>query len=161
VLTQQAPPPETPPQKPEDSAPAKTQTHQVKVWTNEDLIALRTPMDIYLLQKEAQAAGDAANSLMSCFAWNSPAVTPEETQKEIQDAQQAIHDNEEAIAQVKKELETGPDNLKARNEKELERLTSELKTSQDRLNALQEQLRAQTNQPAEEQAAPPAPQTLQ
>lgn len=45
-----------------NSQAGQPEPRKKKVWTNEDLIALRTPADIYLLEKEAQelAAAEAA-----------------------------------------------------------------------------------------------------
>lgn len=132
------------------------QSHKIKVWTNEDLIALRTPADIYILEKEAQAADSEAKALMACFAWALPAGTMEETQKAIQHLLQSIHDSEDAIAQVRKELDEAPESLRARNQKELERREAELEASREQLNALQEHLHDLAKQPAGKNPIVPA-----
>jgi tRNA U34 5-carboxymethylaminomethyl modifying GTPase MnmE/TrmE len=154
VLTwQQQAQPEQPQKQAQHPLP---KTHKIKIWTNDDLIALRTPMDIYILEKEARVVANEAKTLMACFAFGQPEGTIEETQKAIQDTLQSMRDSEEAIAQVRKELEDVPENLKARNQKELERRTAELETARERLKTLQEHLRELTKQPAvENPVAPP------
>jgi ATP-dependent Lon protease len=136
-------------QPPEQKAPP-SQPGKVKIWTNDDLIALRTPADIYILEKEAQAAAVEMQDVMACFAWNQTESTIEETQKAIQDTLESIRDSEDAVAQIRKQLDDAPENLKARNQKELERRTTELETSREQLKVLQQRLRELTKQPTGE-----------
>ena len=127
-------------------------THKVKVWTNEELIATRTPADLYIFQKEAQAAAlemEGFNNLASCFAFGQPEGNADETQKEIDATLQSIRDSEEAVAQSRRALSRGPDNLKLRNQMELAQRMSELNQARERLWKLQEHLRELEKPPAE------------
>jgi hypothetical protein len=118
--------------------------HRAKVWTNEDLIATRTPADKYIFQKEADTAaqqdGEFAE-IASCFAFGQPAGNAEESQKAIDETTQSIRDSEEAIAQVRKALGNAPENLRLRNQLELSQRTAELNQARERLFALQDHLR--------------------
>ena len=144
----------TPQQLSEQQTPP-SRPHRIKIWTNDDLIALRTPEDIYILAKEAKAAAaEEAKALMACFAWNQTEATIEETQKALEDTLQSIRDSEDAVAQVRKQLEDSPENLRARNQKELERRTTELQASREQLSVLQQRLRELTKEPAENPAEP-------
>src|SRR6476646_8903914 len=58
--SQQPPPQQNPqPSSQQPTATAQQAPKQRKIWTNEDLILLRTPADIYLLEKEAREAAEA------------------------------------------------------------------------------------------------------
>src|SRR5450755_1579446 len=75
-------------QSPASSSPANpaAATHQVKVWTNDELIATRTPADVYIFQKEEQAAAlvvEGFNEIASCFAFGQPEGNTEEAQRAI------------------------------------------------------------------------------
>jgi hypothetical protein len=140
-----------PRQTPQQQPPS--QPRQVKIWTNDDLIALRTPADLYILEKEAQAAAIETQAVMVCFAWNETETTIEETQKAIQDRLQSIRDSEDAVAQVRKQLDDAPESLKARNQKELERRTAELETSREQLSVLRQRLRELTKRTGGENPA--------
>jgi small-conductance mechanosensitive channel len=132
---------ETPSSAPQSSVPA---AHQVKVWTNEDLIATRTPADNYVFQKEAQVAEqqDAAFAeIASCFALAQPAGNAQETQKAIDDTIQSIRESEQAVAQAQRALRAAPENLKPRNQMELSQRTAELNHAREQLWKLQEHLR--------------------
>ncbi len=150
------------PLRPQQQNPAPP-AHRIKVWTNDDLIATRTPADIYMFEKEAQAALDAAaatfQAVTSCFAFNQPEATIEDTQKAIQDTAQSVRDSEDAVAQATKALQDAPENLKARNQAELDRRTTELEKLREQLRVLQERLRQLNNQPAGEPSSeqPPSP----
>jgi hypothetical protein len=145
AIQEQAPPNSSP----QTGAPA---THKVKVWTNEELIATRTPADLYVFQKEAEAAAlemEGFNNLASCFAFGQPEGNADETQKEIDATLQSIRDSEDAVAQSRRALSKGPDNLKLRNQMELAQRMSELNQARERLWKLQEHLRELEKPPAE------------
>ena len=141
---------------PEFPAPPQAQNppsteHKIRVWTNEDLIAARTPADIYIFEKEAKAAASemaAFRDVVSCFAFDQPEGTLEETQKAIAETLQSIRDSEEAVAQARAAVVDAPENLKARNQMELDRRTSELQSSREQLRLLQNRLRKVTGQAA-------------
>jgi hypothetical protein len=127
-------------------------THKVKIWTTEELIATRTPADLYIFEKEAQAAAlevEGFKNLASCFAFDRPEGNAEETQKEINATLQSIRDTEDSVAQSRRTLNQGPDNLKLRNQLELAQRMSELNHARERLWSLQEHLRELEKPPAE------------
>jgi hypothetical protein len=141
---------ETPQGSPPQSSASPT--HKVKVWTNEELIATRTPADVYIFQKEEQAAAlemEGFNNVASCFAFGQPEGNAEETQKEIDATLQSIRDSEEAVNQSRKALSTGPEDLKLRNQLELAQRMSELNHAREHLWTLQEHLREVEKPPAE------------
>ena len=149
---------QTPPN-PQPQNPVPT-THKVKVWTTEELVAARTPADLYIFAKESQAAArqdEAFNNLMSCFAPDDTEGSAAETQKEIDATFQQIRDSEEAIAQSRKALRTAPENLKLRNQMELAQRTAELNHSREQLWKLQQHLQELQKSPPQE-TSPPAPQ---
>jgi Protein of unknown function (DUF2524) len=137
-------------QQPQAQNPSST-THKLKIWTNEDLIATRTPADIYVFEKEAQAAANEAatlRSVASCFAFNQPEGTVLETQKAIQEALQSVDDNEAAVTQAQTELDNAPENLKLRDQMALDQRTAELQRARAQLRALQDHLQQLNEQPA-------------
>src|ERR1700733_10695296 len=141
---------QTPPDS--QSQSSASPTHKVKVWTNEELIATRTPADVYIFQKEEQAAAlemEDFNNIASCFAFGQPEGNAEETQKEIDATLQSIRDSEEAVNQSRKALSTGPEDLKLRNQLELAQRMSELNHAREHLWTLQEHLREVEKSPAE------------
>jgi hypothetical protein len=135
-------------------------THKVKVWTNDELIATRTPADVYIFQKEEQAAAlvvEGFNQIASCFAFGQAEGNAEETQRAIDTTIQSIRDSEEAVVQARRALGTAPDNLKLRNQMELSQRTAELNHAREQLWKLQEHLQELQKSPAQETATP-APQ---
>jgi len=150
-------------QSPASSSPANPSvaTHKVKVWTNDELIATRTPADIYIFQKEEQAAAlvvEGFNQIASCFAFGQPEGNADETQKAIDSAVESIRDSEEAVAQARRALSTAPENLKLRNRMELAQRTAELNHAREQLWKLQEQLQELNKSPAQSSApSQPAP----
>jgi hypothetical protein len=144
---------QTPPNS--SSQSSASPTHKVKVWTNEELIATRTPADLYIFQEEQAAAleMEGFNNVASCFAFGQPEGNAEETQKEIDATLQSIRDSEEAVNQSRKALSTGPEDLKLRNQLELAQRMSELNHAREHLWTLQEHLR-EVEKPAAEPAAP-------
>jgi hypothetical protein len=133
--------------------------HQVKIWTNEDLVETRTPTDRYIFSKEEKAATDQAaefQAITSCFAPDHREPTPEETQKDIADTTKSIAEAEEGVAQAKRQVEGDPENLRTRDQAELNRRTSELNRLLEHLHALQMRLQESGSQ-AGGPAASPAP----
>jgi hypothetical protein len=150
--------PATTEQTPPDSSSQNSVSpaHKVKVWTNEELIATRTPADLYIFQKEEQAAAlemEGFNNVASCFAFGQTEGNAEETQKEIDATLQSIHDSEQAVNQSRKALSTGPEDLKLRNQLELAQRMSELNHAREHLWTLQEHLR-EVEKSTAEPAAP-------
>jgi MFS superfamily sulfate permease-like transporter len=118
-----------------------------RVWTNDDLESSRTPMDQYLVDKEAREAADAAQASADAIAsekamaeLKTPA-TVEETQRAIQDTRQDINDQTDALDRLNKELASAPDVQKAGIQREIERHTTSVQTSQQELKALQDHVK--------------------
>jgi hypothetical protein len=119
------------------------QTHSVKIWTNDDVVALRTGMDIYILEKEARAAAEEAfayQRVLACFAFDQPGGTREETELEIKSTGQAVDDSQQAVTQARLQLANSPETLRLRNQLELSRRTAELNELRAKLAALQKHL---------------------
>jgi hypothetical protein len=150
-------------QSPASSSPANpaAATHKVKVWTNDELIATRTPADVYIFQKEEQAAAlvvEGFHQIASCFAFGQAEGNAEETQRAIDTTNQSIRDSEEAVVQARRALGTAPDNLKLRNQMELAQRTAELNHAREQLWKLQEHLQQLEKSPAQDNApSQPAP----
>ena len=126
--------------------------HKVKVWTNEELMATRTPADLYIFQKEAQTAAleiERFHTLASCFASDQSEGNVEETQKEIDATLQSIRDSEEAVGQSRTALSNVPEHLKLRHQLELSQRMSELNHARERLWTLQEHLQELQRPPAQ------------
>jgi chromosome segregation ATPase len=158
-------------QAPADNVHAATNAsrppHQVKIWTNEDLIETRTPMDRYIFDKEEKAASDRAAeflSITSCFAPGNHEPTAEETQKDIADTTKAIDEAEEGVRQSRRQIAEDPENLRTRDQAELNRRSSDLNRLLEHLHQLQARIQEtapQTSSPASPEATPapsPAPQ---
>jgi hypothetical protein len=137
--------------------------HSAKIWTNDDVVALRTGMDIYILEKEARAAAEEAfayQRVLACFAFDQPGGTRQETELEIKSTGQAIDDSQQAVTQARLQLANSPETLRLRNQLELNRRTAELNELRAKLAALQKHLREldATNAP-KTPTAPQAPAT--
>jgi hypothetical protein len=153
--------PETPPlspaaaqeSHPQPPPPIVTQDLQLpltktkRVWTNDDLESSRSPTDQYLLDKEAreatdaaQAAADAIASARAMAGIKMPA-TVEETQRAIDDAQQDVNDQNDALDRLNKELDSAPAEQKAGIQREIDRHTTGVQTSQQELKSLQDRLK--------------------
>jgi hypothetical protein len=156
--------PATASDRPQPAQQIAAQTHPPKIWTNDDVVALRTPMDIYILEKEVRAAAQeafAVQRLLSCFAFDQPGGTLEETQLEIKSTTQAIQDSQEAVTQARLQLANSPEVLRIRNQLELSRRTAELDERRARLAALQKHLSELNGTDAPTGAAPSTGEPLQ
>jgi hypothetical protein len=122
-------------------------TKTKRVWTNDDLESSRSPVDQYLVDKEAREAADAAEAAAHAIASEQAMAglkmpaTVEETQRAIDDAQQDINDQNDALDRLNKELESAPAEQKAGIQRELDRHTTGVQTSQQELKALQDHLK--------------------
>jgi hypothetical protein len=140
-----------------------------KVWTNGELVSLRTPADIYLMEKEAQeeaAAKAAADKAAAQEAAQGDAAKPagttvplpatvEETQKLIKDKQEQISDEQSNLDRMTKELPDAPEDQKPAMQKEIDRMTADLPKAQNDLKQLTDHLEKLNT--AQAQQAPPAP----
>ncbi len=171
--SQQTPPP--PPAPPQSSQPASQQAPPTdqpagkhrKIWTNDDLVLLRTPADIYLEEKEAREAAEAEaaakleaqpNAAKKVPSENNLPTSVEETQLFIKNKEQDISDDQSVLASLNAELASVPEEQKKAKEKEIAIVTGELNRAQSQLNAMQDHLADLQKPPASEtQAAPPPP----
>jgi hypothetical protein len=168
---QQQPPP---PPAAQNSQPASQQTSpsdapaakQKKVWTEEDVISLRTPADNYQAEKEAKASADAQaaakeTAIRTAVKSGTPPpldfklpATPEETEKRLKDTQEDIELETNVLAKLRKELTDGSAEEQAQKKKEIDRLDVLLEASQRELIALQQHLKTLREKPQGEN--PPA-----
>ncbi len=172
---QQSSPPPSTPTPPENSQAASQQipavdqpgAKQRKIWTNDDLILLRTPADIYLLEKEAREAAEAeaaakdAALKAAATPGKEPALeiklpdTPEETEKMLKNTQDDIQEETVVLDRLRKEFPDTPEKQQPEKQKEIDRLAGNLETLQKDVKALQEHL--QTLREKSQSENPPAP----
>src|SRR5271167_1480682 len=170
---QQPPPPPstTPPpssQPASDSAPpiGALPVKRRKVWTNDEVVVLRTPADSYQVEKEAKeaeeaeaAAKEAARKAAGKSEKDTPLdiklpATPEETQKMLKSAQDDIQEETVVLTKLQKELLDAPAEQQAEKQKEVDRLTASLETLRRDVKALQDHLQTFHEKPQGEN--PPA-----
>jgi hypothetical protein len=122
-------------------------TKTKKVWTNDDLQSSRSPIDQYLLDKEAREAADASQAAADAIASDRAAsginmpATVEDTQRAIDDTLQDINDQNDALDRLNKELDSAPAEQKAGIQREIDRHTTGVQSSQQELKALQDHLK--------------------
>lgn len=167
--SQQTPPPPSPAPPPSsqpspDPAPAigALPVKRRKVWTDDDVVDLRSPADAYRVEKEAKEAADAEAAAKEAAIRTAiksekeppldiklPA-TPEETEKMLKDAQGDIQEETEVLAKLHKELLVTPAEQQADKEKEVDRLITSLEKLRREVKALQDHLQMLRGQPHEE-----------
>jgi hypothetical protein len=166
---------EQPPPPPQNSEPAPQPAlpldpparKQRKIWTNDDVVLLRTPADNYLVEKEARQAAGAEAAAKSPAQAKAAKETPletklptsvEETQLLLKNKEQDIRDDQAALVSLNTELANVPDEQKKAKQKEIEIVAAELDRARDELKALEERLvelhKPRASEPA---AAPPLP----
>jgi hypothetical protein len=154
---QPSPPEQSPqPQPPPPDAKAK------RVWTNDDVILLRTPADIYQTEKEAREAAAQAAAKKAPEAKPvreaDPAIklpaTVEETEKLIKAKEDQIDDEQSALERLVKELPNAPEDQKTAMQIEVDRVAADLPKVRNGLKILQAHLEKLTKTQLNE-AAPP------
>ena len=176
--SQQPPPP--PPQPPtQDSQPASQPApapdqpaiRKRKIWTNDDVVTLRTPADQYQVDKEEKEAAEAAAAAKEAAiraaakSEKQPPLniklpdTPEETEKMLKDTQDDIQEVTVVRDKMVKELPDFPEEQQPGKQKEIDRLTETLVSLRRNARALQEHLQALTPKPEAGNSPPPAPPT--
>jgi Sec-independent protein translocase protein TatA len=175
----QQPPPPTPPAPAQDGQPSLQPpappegpaVKKKKVWTNDDVIALRTPGDQYQVEKEekeaAEAAAAAKEAAMRAAAKSEkqPPLdiklpdTVEETGKMLKDTQDDIQEVTVVLDKMRKEFPDVPEEQQPGKQKEIDRLTATLVTLRRNAQALQDHLVAITPKP-EPENPPPSPSSL-
>jgi hypothetical protein len=168
----QQPPPATPPQNSQPASaqaqpPAQPASKQHKVWTNDDVVSLRSPADAYLAEKEAQEAADAEAAGRKAalakqikedgLALKLPS-TPEETRRLIRAKQDQISDLQDGMDRSNKDLPDAPPDRKPEMQKQIETFKGYLQKAEVELSILQDHLQdlAKTL-PSETPSAPSAP----
>lgn len=145
-----------------------------KVWTNDEVVGLRSPADSYRVQKEAQAAAEQRAAVQAAtevkLAKEDAAAkqadravklptTLAETQKLVKDKEDQVNDEQAALERLIKEMPDAPEDQKPVMQKEIDRLTADVPRVRRELQLFQDYLekliRAQLN---EAPAAPPPPQ---
>jgi hypothetical protein len=171
--SQQPPPSPTPApsaQPASDPVPAIGQlpVKRRKVWTNDDVVTLRSPADNYEIEEEAKKAADAAAAAKEAAiraavrTEKTPPLdiklpaTVEETEKMLKDTQGEIEEETVVLNKMQKDLADTPAAEQAQKQKDIDRLTSLLAASQRDLKALQDHL--QTLRPKHHEENPPATQ---
>lgn len=171
--SQQTPPP--PPAPPHSSQPASQQApptdqpagKQRKIWTNDDLVLLRTPADIYLEEKEAREAAEAEaaakleaqpKDAKEVPSENNLPTSVEETQLFIKNKEQDISDDQSMLTSLNAELASAAEEQRKAKQKVIAIVAVELDRARNELKALQDHLADLQKPPASEtQAAPPPP----
>jgi hypothetical protein len=138
-----------------------------KVWTNDDVVDIRTPADNYEMEIEAKKATDAkaaAKETAIRAAIKSEKQPPldiklpatlEQTDKMITDTQSDIQEETVILDKLHQELDDAPAEEKPQKQKEIDHLNGLLETSQRDLRALQDHLKTLRGKSEEEN--PPAP----
>jgi hypothetical protein len=175
--SQQAPPPPPPTTQPSAqpvSDPAQDlgslPVKRRKVWTNDDVVVLRTPTDNYLAEKEAKRAADAeaaakeaARKVDAKSAKELPLDiklpdSPEETEKMLKSTLADIQEETVVVERLHRELLESPTEQQEAKQREIDRLTQRLEVQGRDVRALQEHLRTLRGKPqAEPSPAPPPP----
>jgi hypothetical protein len=165
------PPPPTPAQNPQTSAQEASPSDQPvakkrKVWTNDDVVQLRTPADTYVAEKEAREAAEAeAAAKLAAHpkaSGEAPAETMlptsiEETQLLIKNKEQDISDDQAALTTLSQELANVPEEQKKAKQKQIEIVAAELDRARNELKTLKDHLVALHKQPASDSTVAPQP----
>jgi hypothetical protein len=139
---QQNPQPAPPVQDPSAPKPKK-------VWSNDDVVSLRTPADIYQAEKEAQEAADAETAAKKSelakhikddgLTIKLPS-TPEETQTSIKDKEERIKDLRERLDRSNQDLPEAEGSKKVAIQLQIESLSSDLTKTQLEVKVLRNHL---------------------
>jgi hypothetical protein len=158
--SQQSQSQQEPPPPPQNSQPASQQipppdqpaAKQHKVWTNDEVVLLRTPADAYQVDKEAKAAAETESAAKEAAiraaikSEKQPPLdiklpaTPEETEKMLKSTQGDIQEEAFVLDKLKKEVLDAPTEQQAEKQKEIDRLAASLETLRRDEKALQEHL---------------------
>jgi hypothetical protein len=160
----QQPPPQQNPQPSSQQPTAQQASRQRKVWTNEDLILLRTPADIYLLEKEAREAAEAEADAAKIAAEGKPVIEAPleiklptsiaETQLLLKNKEQEAAEKQAALTSLKAELSDTPLAQQPTKQKEIDTLAADLERAEKERKALQDNLE-QLNKPPGATTPPP------
>ena len=142
------------------------------MWTNDDVVALRTPTDNYLAEKEAKqaadaeaAAKDAARKADTQSAKEPPLDikipdSPEETERMLKSTLADIQEETVVVERLQRELLQSPTEQQEAKQREIDRLTQRLEVQGGDVRALQEHLLTLRGKPAAETSPAPPPPSL-
>lgn len=154
-----------------NSPPGQLEPKKKKVWINEDLIALRTPADIYVLEKEAQelAAAEAAGKTTDLEQQVKDAKlklelppTAEATQQLIKTKEAEVDEAQAQLDQLNKDFSNAAEADQAGMQNAINAATNNLSRLQLELKFLRQHLenlgKRASQEPAPQQpASAPAP----
>jgi hypothetical protein len=155
----------SPPEQSSQAQPPPPVAKTKRVWTNEEVISLRTPADTYQEEKEAQEAAAAQAAAKEAAEAKpvkeaGPAIelpsTVEETLRLIKAKQDQIDDEQSALERLVKELPNTPEDQKTAMQMEVHRVTADLPKVRQELKTLQTHLEKLTKAQPNEAAPPPA-----
>ena len=145
--------------------PSQTATKQRKIWTNDEVVSLRSPADTYLLEKEAQeaAATHAAarekaisKELKQAGLTLKLPPTKEKSQELIETKQGQIHDLQDGINRLNKDLPGAAPDQKPGMQKQIEILQNDIEKEELEIKALQDHIQDLSGgKPSDLSAAPP------
>jgi hypothetical protein len=183
---QQLPPPPAPAQNAQPASEPAPQLAELpikrrKVWTNDEVVSLRTPADSYLAEKEAKEAADAKATAKEAAiraaikSQTEPPLdiklpaTPEATEKMLKNAKDDIEEETVILEKLNNELLDSPAEQQPGKQKEIDSLTAKIEMARRDAKALEEHLRILRAKPQEENppappsapSTPPAPQNPQ
>jgi hypothetical protein len=163
-----APPPQNAqPSSPEIAPPEQPVSKKHKVWTNDDVVSLRSPADTYLAEREEQEAADAeaaakkealAKQIKEAGLTLNLPSTSEETQRLIRGKQDQIRDFQDAMDRLSKDLPDASPERKPEIRKEIETFKGYVQKAQLELKVLQDHLQnLPKTAPSESPSAPSSP----
>jgi len=158
--SQQPPPPSPPTSLPSaqsasdpSAASGSLPVKRRKVWTNDDVVALRTPADNYLAEKEAKQAADAEEAAKETVhkadtqSAKEPPLdikmpdSPEETERMLKSTLADIQEETVVVERLQRELLESPTEQQGAKQREIDRLAQRLEVQGGDVRALQEHLR--------------------
>ena len=159
-----------PPENAQPVVPAPPSTEPApkkrKIWTNDEVIELRTPADVYLADKDARDAAQAEavkRSKETKPEKQDPQeplpLTAEETQAQITSRERLVAYERNRLDEMRAALGDAPADQQLAKLKEIDAVASNLEQIQARLTRLQDHLKRLQSRPAEK-PAPSAPPPL-
>ena len=145
--SQSQPPASQAQQNPQPAPPPDPSTPKPKkVWTNDDVVSLRSPADNYQAEKEAQRAAGAeaagkkaelAKQIKEAGLTVKLPSTREETQGLIKAKEEQIRDIQDGLSRLSHDLPNAPPEQQAKIQKQIEAFTVDSQKAQLELKVLQ------------------------
>ncbi len=166
-----AQPPETAPAQTSATPAQQPAPKHKKVWTNDDVVSLRSPADNYVIEKEAREAAVAKAAVREeaiaklvkkeDLAIELPS-TMEKTQELIDTKQSQISDLQDGMDLLNKDLPGAAPDRKPGMEKQIEILKADIEKANLEIKLLKDHLKdLANNKPSEPSPAPPTPPSPQ